>query len=421
MISALEQANDSRLLANPNVTVLNNETAVLESIKEIPFQQLTQTGQGGNIGTIGFREAGIRLKVTARAAADGTVLLEVEPSFSRVAGTTDSGSGEQPIIDKSSAKTIVRVASGQTMVIGGLRQRSDVGGFNGVPFLKDLWLIGPLFRGESTTVRESELIVFITPEIITQPTIDQPRHERAIGVGREMLSRVPQGRLPFVQFQDDCRLPPVDVEFSEGGAVLEPPPVISPPPSVPEPRNPPVRGRTKPQQQPKEAATPAKPQAARPKATYLTPQPRADRRDTKEKGPDLGRASRRPTYGGVSRLPSTDRTHAETQRPSRRVEAPSWQAPSQQAHRVNRWSEKIGSRPADRSRSPEAMKSSAGPAVNTPTPANRPSRWEAPGKRPTRQTGEPAAHNPYEAIRTTRRLRHDPADRSSWIDDMFLP
>jgi general secretion pathway protein D len=160
---ALQQAKDARLLANPNVAVLDNEQAVFRSVREIPIQQLTETQQGGNIGTTAFRDAGITLTVTPKVAADCTISMEVAPEFSRHVGNDDNG---QPIIDTREARSTLRVANRQTIVIGGLRQREDIGDFSGVPYLKDFKVVGRLFRSRSTTVRESELVVFIMPEII---------------------------------------------------------------------------------------------------------------------------------------------------------------------------------------------------------------------------------------------------------------
>jgi general secretion pathway protein D len=164
IVLALQGCSDARLLADPNVAVLENEEAVFQSVSEIPYQQLTQTQQGGNIGTTSFKQAGITLKVRPKIAADGVIQMEVAPEFSRLTGFTPGDN--QPIIDVRSATTVLTVANRQTVVIGGLRQRSDIGDFQGVPYLKDLKLVGRLFRSRDTDVRESELVVFITPEII---------------------------------------------------------------------------------------------------------------------------------------------------------------------------------------------------------------------------------------------------------------
>jgi general secretion pathway protein D len=164
VINALNAANDARLLADPHVSVLDNEEATFQSISEIPYQQLTQTAAGGQIGTTAFRDAGITLRVRPKIAADGTILMEVTPEFSRLVGFTPGDN--QPIIDRRTATTMLRVANRQTVVIGGLRQRQEIGEFSGIPFLKDMRVVGKLFRSRETTVRESELVVFINPEVI---------------------------------------------------------------------------------------------------------------------------------------------------------------------------------------------------------------------------------------------------------------
>lgn len=164
IILALQQAEDSRLLADPNVTVMDNEAAAIESVSEIPFQQLTQTTGGGNIGTTAFKEVGIKLDVTPKISRDGSIDMTVVPEFSRLAGFTPGDN--QPIVDTRRATTRVRVQNRQTLMIAGLRQRSDVGDFDGVPLLKDIRFVGHLFRARNTQITESELVVFITPEIV---------------------------------------------------------------------------------------------------------------------------------------------------------------------------------------------------------------------------------------------------------------
>jgi general secretion pathway protein D len=230
---ALQQAKDARLLADPNVAVLENEEAVFKSTREIPIQQLTETQQGGNIGTTAFKEAGITLTVTPKIAIDGTICMIVAPEFSRHVGFDPAG---QPIFDKREAKTTLCVVNRQTAVIGGLRQREDIGDFSGIPYLKDLKLVGRLFRSRSTNIRESELVVFITPEIIDYA--DQPKARQ------EMVADTVRCRLDQIPEAEGCppccrRLPPeatpVDVA---PGAEMDPdtlPPAVTPSAAEPAP------------------------------------------------------------------------------------------------------------------------------------------------------------------------------------------
>ena len=186
----LQNANDARLLANPNITVMDNETADMSSIQEIPYQQLTSSTQGDQaIATTAFKEVGIKLNVTPTIAADGTIKLVVDQEFNRVVSL--SAAGGVPTIDTRRANTTVRVANRNTLVIGGLRQRSDTGDFNGIPYLKDVRFFGPLFRSRSTTVRESELIVFLMPEIVGYQQQHSQREDLAQRTVNCRLDRVP--------------------------------------------------------------------------------------------------------------------------------------------------------------------------------------------------------------------------------------
>ncbi|MEW4561735.1 secretin N-terminal domain-containing protein [Bremerella sp. JC770] len=191
VIDAVRQMDDSRLLADPNVVVVNREKAMIQIVTEIPYQQLTQTSAGGDIGTTAFREAGVMLTVTPRIAADGTIEMDVVPSFSRLTGYSE-GPNPQPIIDKRETSTTVRVADGQVLVIGGLRQRVDISNDNGIPYLKDIKYVGKLFRYRQTQVRESELVVFLRTEILPCPaTAMNCRHTDAYEEGFTKLDAIP--------------------------------------------------------------------------------------------------------------------------------------------------------------------------------------------------------------------------------------
>ncbi len=230
----LQTANDARLLANPNVVVADNEQAEWKSVSEIPYQQITQSELGGQIGTTAFKPAGITLRVRPVIAGDGTVEMVVEPEFSRLAGFTPQEN--QPIIDTRAAITTVRVANRQTLVLSGLRQRSDTGEFNGIPFLKDVKYVGPLFRSRDTNVRESELIVFLMPEIVNYDEEMDCRQSAALETINCRLDAIPpaEGCAGMGCGADACAggelttLPPV--EEGSGGAPIYAEPV--PPPGA---------------------------------------------------------------------------------------------------------------------------------------------------------------------------------------------
>jgi general secretion pathway protein D len=214
----LQTASDARLLANPNVVVEDNEEAVWKSVSEIPYQQITQSELGGQIGTTAFKEAGITLSVKPNIAGDGTIEMYVTPEFSRLEGFTPQEN--QPIIDTRKATTTVRIANRQTLVLSGLRQRSDTGEFNGIPWIKDVKFVGPLFRSRDTNVRESELIVFLMPEIVGYEEDMTMREAVALETVNCRLDAIPpaEGCEAAGIGPDDCAgaelapLPPVEGE-----------------------------------------------------------------------------------------------------------------------------------------------------------------------------------------------------------------
>lgn len=187
IINALQTSKDSKLLADPNVTVMNHEPAKIQIVTEVPYQQLTQGIQGGTIGTTAFREAGVTLEVTPHIARDQTISMIVNPRFSVLTGFTEND--EQPIIDRREAKTTVRVTNGETFVLGGLRQKTKIIDRSGIPGLQDVKFmkIGKLFQYKAETLRESELLVFITPEIVPTTATPRPREDAAARFGTEEL------------------------------------------------------------------------------------------------------------------------------------------------------------------------------------------------------------------------------------------
>jgi hypothetical protein len=162
--------------------------ASIKIVSEIPVQQLTETSQGGAIGTTEFREAGITLTVTPDILQDNTVLLDVNPEFSVLSGFSSSG---QPIIDKRSTSTRVQVLDGQTLVLGGLLRRSEMETVRGIPGLMNWKYIGKIFSAHETTITDSELIVFIKTEIVNLGYCGLPREEMAWQVSNDLLERLP--------------------------------------------------------------------------------------------------------------------------------------------------------------------------------------------------------------------------------------
>jgi type II secretory pathway component GspD/PulD (secretin) len=167
LIDFIETNKDVKILANPKVLVLNNHTATIDSVEEIPYKELSQTSFGGSIGTVSFKEAGIKLEVTPQITDDGYIIMHVKPEQSAQIGTFTIENSETPVIETRKTDTTLRVKDGQTIIISGLRKSEPSVQESKIPILGDIPLIGVLFRKVDTDIIESELGVFITPHIYT--------------------------------------------------------------------------------------------------------------------------------------------------------------------------------------------------------------------------------------------------------------
>ena len=168
-LSMLHKQVAAKLLANPRLLVLDNETANFEIIREFPYSEVSDATNGGQLTYTDFKNVGVKLDVTPHVTKDDLVKLHVRPEFGVVVGTVTAG--QAPTVDTRVIDTTALVRSNQTIVIGGLRKRESSKDIYKTPFLGDLPLIGGLFRQENDEVRTNELLVFITPKIVIEPTL----------------------------------------------------------------------------------------------------------------------------------------------------------------------------------------------------------------------------------------------------------
>jgi len=159
----LQTMDNVKVLANPRVLAVNNRQAQIEIIEEIPYQVLTQTSAGGQIGTTSFKEVGIKLGVLPRVAADGTVHVKLSAEES---SPTTSTVNQIPVVQTRRGDTTMIVPDGRIVALGGLRRHTRTTNEDKVPVLGDLKGVGFLFRRVETVDAETELVVFIRPKIV---------------------------------------------------------------------------------------------------------------------------------------------------------------------------------------------------------------------------------------------------------------
>ncbi len=169
VISALEQANDSKLVANPTVVTMNNQEATIDIVTEIPQVEYTFNAETGSREADGLAEPlvyGTQVTVTPHVNSAGFIDLHVIPSVSNAIGFKETEVGPQPIIARRTAETTVMIKDGYTLAIGGLTQEEESDGGTSVPILGDLPFLGRLFGSDSTKTEQKNLIIFITAKTL---------------------------------------------------------------------------------------------------------------------------------------------------------------------------------------------------------------------------------------------------------------
>ena len=146
-LNVLKKDVESKLLANPRILVLDNETANFEIVKEIPYRELLQVAREDPLSYTEFKDVGVLLDVTPHIARDGLVKLHIAPEFSILAGQDSYG---MPIVDARRADTVALIRDGQTIAIGGLRKRETSKSISKVPLLGDIPLLGNLFKSSNS-------------------------------------------------------------------------------------------------------------------------------------------------------------------------------------------------------------------------------------------------------------------------------
>jgi len=172
IIDLLRTLGDTKILSSPRIISVNNQEAkILVGTKEAYAQQTTVTGEGGAITTsetINFVDVGIKLYVTPTVNREGFITMKIKPEISSVGSEHVTSKGEHiPIIATSEAETSVMVKDGVTIIIGGLRKDEKHKSVKKVPFLGDIPLLGHLFRNTSEELKKTELVILLTPHIIS--------------------------------------------------------------------------------------------------------------------------------------------------------------------------------------------------------------------------------------------------------------
>lgn len=170
VLELLKTKTDTNILSNPKIVTLDNREAkiTVSETRHLVTNVTTNAQTGQTESTIGSKDVGIIFSVTPHVNGVGFVTLDVEPEVSEVTGDNDTIDGNAiPVIAKKTAKTSIMVKGGETLVIGGLVKDRIVDTRKKVPLIGDIPIFGLLFQKSEKTNAKTDLMIFITPHIIT--------------------------------------------------------------------------------------------------------------------------------------------------------------------------------------------------------------------------------------------------------------
>jgi type IV pilus assembly protein PilQ len=159
-LTAMQQEGKGEIVSSPRVITSDQNTAVIKQGVEIPYQEATSSGAT----SVSFKEAVLQLEVTPSITPDDRVIMDLKvnkdnPDFTRaVLGV--------PPVDTREVETTVLVDNGETVVLGGVFERTKSKNRNSVPFFGDLPYVGFLFKQEQIQDENNELLIFVTPKIL---------------------------------------------------------------------------------------------------------------------------------------------------------------------------------------------------------------------------------------------------------------
>ncbi|MDO4249562.1 MAG: type IV pilus secretin PilQ [Neisseria sp.] len=158
-LSASQAQGKSKIISSPRILTQDRKEAVIESGKEIPYQEASSSGATST----SFKKAVLGLKVTPNITPDGQIIMDIQVNKDSV----DASCGaSEPCISTKNLKTMAMVEDGGTLILGGIYEEENSDTVNKVPFLGDIPVVGNLFKSRSRSDSRNELLIFITPRIM---------------------------------------------------------------------------------------------------------------------------------------------------------------------------------------------------------------------------------------------------------------
>ena len=161
-LSAMESEGVGKIVSSPRLMTADKSEAEIKQGTQIPYKSSSGAGASA-IPKVEFKDAVLRLKVIPQITPDGDIIMDLEVHKDSVGARTDDG----PAIDTKSIRTQVLVENGGTVVIGGIFEMEEINQTNKVPVLGDIPVMGNLFKNKTRETEKREMLVFITPRMVT--------------------------------------------------------------------------------------------------------------------------------------------------------------------------------------------------------------------------------------------------------------
>ena len=163
-LSALEADGKGKVISAPRVITADMQPAHIEQGTEIPYQQATSSGATA----VQFAKAVLSLDVTPQITPDGNIIMNVQVHKDSVGQNTNNG----PAINTNTVSTQVQVQNGGTVVLGGIYTSTETQQTDKVPLLGDIPVLGYLFKTNSKSLQKDELMIFLTPRIVSNADLN---------------------------------------------------------------------------------------------------------------------------------------------------------------------------------------------------------------------------------------------------------
>jgi len=164
-LQALEKTTQGKIISSPRVVTMDDVKAIIKQGEEVPYITPSTTSSPP---TVAFKDALLKLEVKPKITDDNRISMDIKASNDRADYTKANVSGENPPIVKNEVESKVVVKDGDTVVIGGIAKVDETRITAGVPWFYKIPVLGWLFKTENIDIKKRQLLVFITPKILTE-------------------------------------------------------------------------------------------------------------------------------------------------------------------------------------------------------------------------------------------------------------